>query len=76
LRTGAHTNTIESTWCHVKAFLNPYSRQFDYIYSLAHYMLQARCRALGFDQFTAFIKIAADTDWSTVAPLHKEPGAT
>jgi hypothetical protein len=26
-RTGAHTNTIESKWRHVKAFLNPYNRQ-------------------------------------------------
>jgi uncharacterized protein (DUF983 family) len=23
--TGAHTNTIKSTWRHVKAFLNPYN---------------------------------------------------
>jgi len=28
--TGAHTNTIESTWRHVKAFLSPYNRKGDY----------------------------------------------
>jgi transposase-like protein len=26
-RTGAHTNTTESTWRHVKAFLGPYNRK-------------------------------------------------
>jgi hypothetical protein len=33
-----HTNTIENTWWHVKAFLHPYNRMRDYIYRLAHYM--------------------------------------
>jgi transposase-like protein len=75
LRTGAHTNTIESTWRHVKAFLNPYNRQTDYVYTLAEYMFHARCRAQGVDAFNAFIKLAADIDWSAVAPLHDEPGA-
>jgi len=36
-----HTNTTKSTWRHVKAFLNPYSRMGDCIYHLAHYMLAA-----------------------------------
>jgi hypothetical protein len=36
VQRGAHTNTIESTRQHVKAFLNPYSRLGDYIYHLAH----------------------------------------
>jgi hypothetical protein len=75
LRTGAHTNTIESTWRHVKAFPSPYNRQTDYVYTLAEYMFHARCRALGVDAFSALIKLAADTDWSAVAPLHEEPGA-
>jgi hypothetical protein len=44
-RTGAHTNTIESTWRHVKAFLSPYNRKGDYIHHLARYMFAARCRA-------------------------------
>jgi hypothetical protein len=35
-RTGAHTNTTESTWRHMKAHLNQYSRKVDYIYDLAH----------------------------------------
>jgi len=33
----AHTKTIESTWQHVKEFLNPYNRMVDYIYHLANY---------------------------------------
>jgi len=31
-RTGAHTNTIERTWHHVKAFLSPYKWKGDYIH--------------------------------------------
>jgi hypothetical protein len=38
-------------------------------------MFEARSRAKGGDQFTAFLKIAADTDWSAVTPLH-EPNDT
>jgi len=30
-RTGAHTNTIESMWRYVKAFLGPNNRKGDYI---------------------------------------------
>jgi hypothetical protein len=30
-RTGAHTNTIESTWSHVKVLLSPSYRKRDYI---------------------------------------------
>jgi transposase-like protein len=63
-RTGVHTNTIESTWRHMKAHLNPYNRKVDYIYDLAHYMFAARCRAENMDQFTKFLHIAATTDWS------------
>jgi hypothetical protein len=70
LRTGAHTSTIESTWRHVKAFLNPYNRQTDYMHTLAEYTFHARCREQGVDAFNAFIKSAADTDWSAVAPLN------
>ena len=31
-RTGAHTNTTESTWRHAKAFLSPYNRKGEYIH--------------------------------------------
>ena len=41
-RTGAHTNTVESTWRHVKTFLSPYNRKGDYIHHLAHCMFAAR----------------------------------
>ena len=57
--TGAHTNTIESTWLHVKAFLEPYNRKGDYIYHLAHYMFSAKCRAEKVDEFTKFLLLVA-----------------
>jgi transposase-like protein len=66
--TGAHTNTIEGTWRHVKAYLNPYNRERDYIYCLAHYMFEAKCRADNVDPFTNFIHIVATTDWSLCTP--------
>jgi hypothetical protein len=43
--TGGHTNTIDCTWRHVKAFLRPYHRLEDYEFHLAHYMFAARCKA-------------------------------
>jgi hypothetical protein len=66
--TGAHTNTIECQWRHLKASLNPYNRQTDYIYQMAHYMFAARCRAQNIDQFTEFLHLVASTDCSTSAP--------
>jgi hypothetical protein len=71
-RTGAHTNTIESTWRHVMAFLNPYNRVEDYIYHLAHYMFAAGCRSQNVDQFTKFIGIVASMDWSATPTV--DPG--
>jgi len=55
-RTAACSNTIASTWCHVKAFLSPYNRKGDYIHHLAHYMFAVRCRAEKMDQFTRFLR--------------------
>jgi hypothetical protein len=67
-RTGAHTNTTESTWRHVKAFLNPYNRKGDYIYQLAQYMFETKCRAENVDPFTKFLHIVATRDWSQCPP--------
>jgi hypothetical protein len=53
----------------VKAFLNPYNRVGDYIYHLAHYMFAARCRHENEDDFTKFIDLVANTDWSASPPL-------
>ena len=64
MRTGAHTNTIEGTWRHVKAFLSPYNRKEDYIHHLAHYMFSARCRAEKLDQFIEFLYLVATIDLS------------
>jgi transposase-like protein len=72
-RTSAHTNTIESTWRHVKAHLSPYNRQVDNIYHLAHYMFVAKCRAEKVHPFTKFLHLVATTDWSLCPPalLHR-----
>jgi hypothetical protein len=61
----AHKNTIESTWWHVRAFLNPYNRTGDYNYHPAHCMFAAGCHSENVDQFTKFIGYLA------VAPIHK-----
>jgi hypothetical protein len=37
--TGAHTNTMEATWRHVKVFLNPYNRKANYLFCLAEYII-------------------------------------
>jgi hypothetical protein len=60
--SGAHTNTIEGTWRHVKALLSPYNRKGDYIFNLAHYMFATRCKAEKVHQFTKFIHLVANID--------------
>jgi transposase-like protein len=57
--TGAHTNTIESTWKHVKALLSPYNRKADYVYFLAEYMFRQKCKAEDVDPFCKFVDIVA-----------------
>jgi hypothetical protein len=66
VRSGAHTNTIQSNWRHVKAFLNPYNR----IFHLAHYMFAAGCRSENVDQFTRIIGIVASMDWNATPTRH------
>ena len=68
-QTGAHTNKIESTWRHVKAFFNPYNQVEDYICHLAHYMFAAGCQSQNVDQFTKFIGIVANMDWGATPTL-------
>ena len=74
-RTGAHSNTIESTWRHVKAFLGPYNRKGDYVHHLAHYMFAASCRAEKVDQCTKFLHLVATINWSE-CPTPSESCAT
>jgi len=62
--TGAHTNTIESTWKHLKVSLSPYNRKDDYVYVLADYMFRQRCKAENVEPFCKFMDIVATTDWS------------
>ena len=62
--TGTHTNTIESTWKHVKAILSPYNRKADYVYFLAEYTFRQKCKAEDVDPFCKFIEIVASIDWS------------
>jgi transposase-like protein len=62
--TGAHTNTIESTWRTVKVFLGQYKRGEDYNFHLAHSMFAARCKTKGAPQFLKFLHLVANIDWS------------
>ena len=75
-RTGAHINTIQSTWRHVRAFLNPYNRGGDYVYHLAQYMFMVRCKAENVDEFTKFIQIVANIDWNQTPACIDIAGAT
>jgi len=67
-RSGANTNTIESTRRHVKAYLSPYNRKVDYIYHLAHYMFAAKCWAEKVHTFTKFLHLVARTEWCLCFP--------
>jgi hypothetical protein len=62
--TGAHTNTIECTWKHVKVLLSLYSCKADYVHVLAEYMLQQTCKAEEVDPFCKLIEIVETIDWS------------
>jgi hypothetical protein len=55
--TGAHTNTIESTWRRVKVFLRQYNRGVDYEFHLAHYTFAARCKARDVPPFIQFLHL-------------------
>ena len=62
--TGAHTNTIDSTWKQVKVLLSPYKCKADYVYFLAEYMFGQKCKAEDVDPFCKFTDIVATIDWS------------
>ena len=64
VRTGAHTNTVENTWRHLKAFLSPYNRKGDYVHNLGHCMFAAKCRNEKVDHFTNFLHLVATIDFS------------
>jgi hypothetical protein len=59
---GTHTNTIASTWRHVKVLMNQYNRKPDYIYVLADYMFRKKCRAQRVEPFCKFMDIVAAID--------------
>jgi hypothetical protein len=63
--TGAHTNTIEGTWKHVKVFLNAYNRKTNYIYSLSEYMFASLCAERATDLFTMFLDVITHTHTHT-----------
>jgi hypothetical protein len=60
----------ESTWRHVKVFLNPYNWMVDYINHLANYMFAVWCQSDNMDHFTKFIGIIATVDSSATPPLN------
>jgi len=64
LRTGAHTNTIESKLRSVKVFLDQYSRGEDYEFHPTHYMFAARCKAKNLPPYQQLLHLVANTDWS------------
>jgi hypothetical protein len=61
--TLAHTNTIESTWRHIKVLMNPYNRKSDHSYVLADYTFRKRCEAERVEPFCKFMDIVAIIDW-------------
>jgi transposase-like protein len=61
--TGAHSDTIESTWRTVKDFLGQYNRGENYEYHLAHWFA-TRCKVLGVSSFIQFLQLVANIDWS------------
>jgi hypothetical protein len=61
--TGAHTNTIESTWKLVKALLSPYNRKAHYVYFLTEYMFRQKCKAEDIHPLCKFIEIVTTIDW-------------
>jgi hypothetical protein len=63
VRAGVHTNPFESTWQHIKAFLNLCYRMWDYICHLAHFVFAAGCLSENVYQFTKFIGDVASMAW-------------
>lgn len=58
--TGAHTNTIESTWRHVKDSLPSYSRKKEFFGGyLAKFLFVKRCRLTNVDPTVEFFRIAS-----------------
>ncbi|XP_035231364.1 uncharacterized protein LOC118203209 [Stegodyphus dumicola] len=61
--TGAHTNTNESTWRHVKIHFPTYNMQNDASFHLAMFMFEKSCYEKKIDLCNAFFEIIRDVDW-------------
>jgi hypothetical protein len=59
--TGAHANTIESTWKHVKVSLSSYNRKADHVLFLTEYVFLQKWKA-DVDPFCKFMDIVAAKD--------------
>lgn len=62
--TGAHTNTIESTWRHVKAKIPKYNRQGGFTNYFAMFMFSRACSEKSEHVFNKFVEIIREIDWS------------
>jgi hypothetical protein len=54
----------------IHTYLNPYNWMGDYVYHFTQYMFTARCKCENVDQFTKFIAIVTNVDWSISHPLY------
>ena len=68
MKRGITPTPLSPSGGHVKAYLKSYKRPDDYIYHFAHHMFAVRCKAEGVDQFTKFVHLVANTDWSSCDP--------
>lgn len=76
VRTRADTNTIDSTWRHVKAFFSDSKRMEEYVYHLAHYTLAARCRSENVEHFMKLIDNVASIYWRETPNLLQSAATT
>lgn len=66
---GVNIYTTKSPWYHAKAFFDLYSQKRDYIYFLAKYTFETRCKAERVDTFITLIHTVSSMNWHHTSPL-------